>query len=28
LTNSRVVDPTINGILFLQFKVRLDQLLP
>jgi hypothetical protein len=28
LTNSRVVDPTIDGILFLQFKVRLDQLLP
>lgn len=27
-TNSRVVDPTIDGILFLQFKVSLNQLLP
>ena len=26
-TNSRVVDPTIDGILFLQFKVSLDELL-
>jgi len=28
ITNSQVVDPTIDGILFLQFKVSLDQLLP
>jgi hypothetical protein len=28
LTNSRVVDPTIDGIFFLQFKVSLSQLLP
>lgn len=28
VTNSQVVDPTIDGILFLQFKVSLDQLLP
>ena len=28
VTNSRMVDPTIDGIIFLQFKVRLDQLLP
>ncbi len=27
-TNSEIVDPTISGILFLQFKVSLDQLLP
>ena len=27
-TNSEVVDPTLSGILFLQFKVSLDQLLP
>ena len=27
-TNSHVVDPTIDGIVFLQFKVSLDQLLP
>jgi len=27
-TNSDVVDPTLSGILFLQFKVSLDQLLP
>ena len=28
ITDSRVVDPTIDGILFLQFKVNLNQLLP
>ena len=28
ITNSQVVDPTIDGILFLQFKVSLNQLLP
>ena len=27
-TNSTVVDPTLSGILFLQFKVSMDQLLP
>jgi hypothetical protein len=27
-TNSEFVDPTLSGILFLQFKVSLDQLLP
>ena len=27
-TNSEIVDPTISGILFLQFKVSLDQILP
>jgi hypothetical protein len=27
-TNSSIVDPTISGILFIQFKVSLDQLLP
>ena len=27
-TNSRSVDPTLSGILFLQFKVRLEQLMP
>ena len=27
-TSSTIVDPTISGILFIQFKVRLDQLLP
>jgi hypothetical protein len=27
-TNSTIVDPTISGILFIQFKVSLDQLLP
>ena len=27
-TNSTVVDPTLSGILFLQFKVSLDQLTP
>jgi hypothetical protein len=27
-TNSQVQDPTLSGILFLQFKVSLDQLLP
>ena len=27
-TSSTVVDPTLSGILFLQFKVSLDQLLP
>jgi hypothetical protein len=27
-TNSDIVDPTLSGILFLQFKVSLDQLLP
>ena len=27
-TQSEIVDPTISGILFLQFKVSLDQLLP
>jgi hypothetical protein len=27
-TNSHVVDPTLSGILFLQFKVSLDQILP
>ena len=28
MTNSYVVDPTVTGILFLQFKVSMDQLLP
>ena len=28
VTNANVVDPTLSGILFLQFKVSLDQLLP
>jgi hypothetical protein len=27
-TNSTIVDPTISGILFIQFKVSLDQFLP
>ena len=27
-TNSHVVDPTLSGILFMQFKVSLDQLTP
>jgi hypothetical protein len=27
-TQSEIVDPTISGILFIQFKVSLDQLLP
>ena len=27
-TNSNVVDPTLSGVLFLQFKIRLEQLLP
>lgn len=27
-TNSTVVDPTLSGILFMQFKVSLDQLMP
>ena len=27
-TSSRMVDPTLSGILFLQFKVSMDQLLP
>lgn len=27
-TNSSMVDPTIDGIVFLQFKIRLDKLLP
>jgi len=27
-TNSTAVDPTLSGILFLQFKVSMDQLLP
>jgi Antimicrobial peptide resistance and lipid A acylation protein PagP len=27
-TQSQIVDPTISGILFVQFKVSLDQLLP
>ena len=27
-TNAEVVDPTLSGILFLQFKVSLEQLLP
>ena len=27
-TNSHFVDPTLSGILFLQFKVSLDQILP
>ncbi len=27
-TNSHVVDPTLSGIVFLQFKVSLEQLLP
>jgi hypothetical protein len=27
-TNSQVQDPTLSGILFLQFKVSLDQLVP
>ena len=27
-TNSEVLDPTLSGILFLQFKVSLDQLVP
>ena len=28
VTNSRVLDPTIDGIVFLQFKISIDQLLP
>ena len=28
VTNSHVLDPTIEGIVFMQFKVSLDQLLP
>ena len=28
MTNSQVVDPTVDGIVFLQFKVSLNQLLP
>ncbi len=28
MTDSYVTDPTVTGIVFLQFKVRLDQLLP
>jgi len=28
MTDSFVVDPTLDGILFLQFKVNMDQLLP
>jgi len=28
VTNANVVDPTLSGILFLQFKVSMDQLLP
>src|SRR5210317_1672331 len=28
ITNANVVDPTLSGILFLQFKVSMDQLLP
>ena len=28
ITKSQIVDPTIDGIVFLQFKVGLDQLLP
>lgn len=28
VTNSKVLDPTLSGILFLQFKISLDQLLP
>ena len=28
VTSSRIVDPTLSGILFLQFKVNLEQLLP
>ena len=28
ITDSQLTDPTIDGILFLQFKVSLDQLLP
>ena len=27
-TSSTIVDPTISGILFVQFKISLDQLLP
>ena len=27
-TNSTLVDPTLSGVLFLQFKVSMDQLLP
>lgn len=27
-TNSHIVDPTLSGVLFLQFKVSLDQLTP
>src|SRR5210317_2540079 len=27
-TNASIVDPTVTGILFLQFKVSMDQLLP
>ena len=27
-TNSRSIDPTLSGILFLQFKVNLEQLMP
>ena len=27
-TNSTIVDPTISGILFVQFKISLDQFLP
>ena len=27
-TNANIVDPTVTGILFLQFKVSMDQLLP
>jgi hypothetical protein len=27
-TNSHVVDPTLSGIIFMQFKVSLDQLMP
>ena len=28
MTGSRVLDPTVDGVVFMQFKVRLDQLLP
>ena len=28
VTNDEVIDPTLSGILFLQFKVSLEQLLP
>jgi hypothetical protein len=28
VTNANAVDPTLSGILFLQFKVSMDQLLP